>query len=468
MTEFDWTQWTGNVDEIPAGVDYSSTPYAVRELIEEEIAISDAPAEVPRWISSMTGIPDRLSWSAVADRERQEWAARSAEAAADALEAAVNHEYERQLPRVLGADRAREAVARMKADEVDRWTLEDIDVEASAFVDEPMPDPLVTGVLNREELFRILGPSGVGKSFVALDLAMSVATGQSWGGGHVVPAPGLVYYVVAEGQHGFKARIRAWAVKHNEGAVPSALRIIKRPVQLLGTKFDDLIARLEAHRPAMVVFDTQHRVTVGVEENNATDAGVPLQRLAELCSRTGAAVGLVHHTPKDNPDRARGSSSWEAAMDLELVVRASSGGGVEAYSRKSKDAEDGTVLGTWEIATVPIPPVGHRTAAGALVRRDPMTEAMVLDAEARKSMAVAAWIVDAVKARPGCSETSYYRSEGVARTVLVDGRPVTFSIAAAKAAIDDLVTEGVLERTMHARNRQTLDLPEAMAPEVTA
>src|SRR5687768_9638876 len=59
----------------------------------------------------------------------------------------------------------------------------------------------------------IYGPSGEGKSFVALDWALSVATGRDWQG-HATKK-GTVLYVVAEGGRGIKKRIAAW--KQNQG-----------------------------------------------------------------------------------------------------------------------------------------------------------------------------------------------------------------------------------------------------------
>jgi hypothetical protein len=59
----------------------------------------------------------------------------------------------------------------------------------------------------------LYGPPGGGKSFVALDLAMSVATGTDWLGVERVD-PGVVVYVAAEGSAGLAKRVGAWINAH--------------------------------------------------------------------------------------------------------------------------------------------------------------------------------------------------------------------------------------------------------------
>ena len=72
----------------------------------------------------------------------------------------------------------------------------------------PKPESLVEGVLDADTLAVLYGRAGVGKSFVALDLALSVATGTRWQGHEV--RRGRVLYVVAEGASGTGARLDAW------------------------------------------------------------------------------------------------------------------------------------------------------------------------------------------------------------------------------------------------------------------
>src|SRR5829696_341932 len=72
----------------------------------------------------------------------------------------------------------------------------------------PSPEWLVRRLLPKRGFCVLYGESGAGKSFVALDLALSVATGRPWAGLKVCTGP--VRYIVAEGNVGFVQRIKAW------------------------------------------------------------------------------------------------------------------------------------------------------------------------------------------------------------------------------------------------------------------
>jgi hypothetical protein len=64
------------------------------------------------------------------------------------------------------------------------------------------------------------GPSGAGKTFAMLDMAMCIATGRDWHGHKVKKAP--VVYVVGEGTLGIKKRVGAW--KQQNGSLRRRMR----------------------------------------------------------------------------------------------------------------------------------------------------------------------------------------------------------------------------------------------------
>jgi hypothetical protein len=99
--------------------------------------------------------------------------------------------------------RRQERVAKLRALLVDTDGLENI----------PEPDPLVPGVLYRDSLAWLYGEPGCGKSFVAVDVAGCVGTGQVWQG-YGPAVKGDVIYLVAEGVTGIKQRVRAWEALH--------------------------------------------------------------------------------------------------------------------------------------------------------------------------------------------------------------------------------------------------------------
>jgi hypothetical protein len=60
----------------------------------------------------------------------------------------------------------------------------------------------------------LYGESGAGKSFMALDMALHVATGREWHGHKV--RQGAVFYIAGEGVGGMGARCKAWTIANNE------------------------------------------------------------------------------------------------------------------------------------------------------------------------------------------------------------------------------------------------------------
>jgi RecA-family ATPase len=197
-----------------------------------------------------------------------------------------------------------------------------------------LPDPVavVEGWLYEDSLAWMSGPPGCGKSFAALDIACSVATGHTWHD-HKVKR-GHVVYVVAESPRGFKKGLPAW--EHANTSKVEEITYLPEAVQL--TDPDDMAEFTEfclRRDPALIVIDTQSRCTVGVDENNARDMTPVIDALDRLRTATGACVLTVHHTPRSAAN-LRGSNSQEGAATTVIAV-AKDGAAVEL----SADVTDG-------------------------------------------------------------------------------------------------------------------------------
>ena len=78
------------------------------------------------------------------------------------------------------------------------------------------------------------------------------------------------------------------------------------------------------------------------DENSAQDAKSMLDACASLMGDFGCSVLLVHHTgvSEEAQARARGSSAWRGALDIEISVSpAKDDKPITITQRKSKDAE---------------------------------------------------------------------------------------------------------------------------------
>lgn len=234
---------------------------------------------------------------------------------------------------------------------------------------------IVKGLLPKAQLGVIYGASGSGKSFVALDLAMSIARGEPWRGRRVTRMP--VAYVIAEGSAGFKKRVEAYAMRH--GVKPAEVPIHGlAAAPNLGEPNDvkELIKGLQAiGGVGLVVIDTLAQVTPGADENTGKDMNPIMKRCQAISAATGALVLLVHHSGKDAARGARGWTGIRAALDVEIeVVRQVNGRFVRLT--KSKDDVDGLEWG-FDLDIVPV---------GIDEDGDEITSCVVREAEVPKAV----------------------------------------------------------------------------------
>lgn len=193
-------------------------------------------------------------------------------------------------------------------------------------------DWLIDGWLVRNTLAGLVGPSAVGKSFLAIDWACRVATGRPWFGGKV--HRGGVFYLAGEGRQGLRKRVAAWESYYATpiaGAplyLADSLPFLCEPSQALGTidaiasLADELLFNCGGAEPALVVIDTVARAMGGANENSAEHMGQLIRTMDWLRERWQATVLAVHHTGHDASDRARGSSAFRAALDSEFLLKA--------------------------------------------------------------------------------------------------------------------------------------------------
>jgi hypothetical protein len=207
-------------------------------------------------------------------------------------------------------------------------------LDSARLGDVPQPEPLIDGVIYRDSLVWVQGKSGDGKSFVALDAAGCVGTGQQW---QLHPVKqGLVLYIVAEGVSGMRWRVRAW--EKAMGVTMTGVQWLPMPVQAdLDEQWTALVDLARELKPALIVVDTQARVTVGMEENAAKDMGVFVDQLERLRKASGACILVVHHQGR-NGEHMRGSTALEgAATTVIRVVKEENE--ITLSCLKQKDAE---------------------------------------------------------------------------------------------------------------------------------
>jgi len=167
------------------------------------------------------------------------------------------------------------------------------------------------------------------KTWLALDLAVSVASGTPALGRFNVPAPGpALVYAAEDSLSSVRDRLRSIAAAHGVTLSRCDLGLIAVPSLRLDLPADrDRIrATLQAHKPRLLVLDPLVRMH-RLDENAAGDVAPLLGELRDMQRSYQLAVMLVHHLRKNGqtasqPGTAlRGSGDLHAWADSSLYIR---------------------------------------------------------------------------------------------------------------------------------------------------
>jgi len=203
--------------------------------------------------------------------------------------------------------------------------------------DLPVPAPdqppwLVEGLWGTGAVGVIGGAPKSAKTWLALELAVAVASGRSCLGRYLVPrrGPALVFAAEDPPTH---VRERLESIARARGADFQKLdvRLIVEPVVRLDRELDRarLRATVQRHAPRLLVLDPYVRLQCGVDENHATEVAAILGSLRALSRTENVAIALVHHTRKggaaDPGQSLRGSGDFHAWGDSNLYLRSCRG-----------------------------------------------------------------------------------------------------------------------------------------------
>jgi hypothetical protein len=168
-----------------------------------------------------------------------------------------------------------------------------------------------------------------GKTWLALEMAVSVASGSPCFDSFAILAPGpVLLYAAEDSAAALRTRVETLARLHKVDFNRLDVHIIT--VDLLRLDRPEHQDRLEStllvYKPALLVLDPLVRVHA-IDENVAGQVSMLLGYLRSLQRKTGAAIALVHHVRKNvSPTSAagyslRGSGDLYAWLDSFLYLR---------------------------------------------------------------------------------------------------------------------------------------------------
>jgi len=206
-------------------------------------------------------------------------------------------------------------------------------------VREMQPPPfMVDQTIPEGALTMLFGRWGSFKSFVGIDLALSLAVGQDWHG-MSIPHARSVVYVAGEGVEDLGNRQRAWEENHGEQVDRNFALVPEMPLfsdEQQAKAFSDDLA--EYGQVDLLVLDTLSTAMRGLDENSSKDAEWFRGVVQAIQKRLGCAVMLIHHPAKGDPAAGRGSIAIEAGLDVNLRTEADEGSHeFKLYMTKAKN-----------------------------------------------------------------------------------------------------------------------------------
>lgn len=190
----------------------------------------------------------------------------------------------------------------------------------------PEPAWLVPELLPDRATVLMSGLSGSLKSFLALDLALGIAT-QTKALGIMPERRGMVFYGAHEGLIEMaKRRVEAWITARgvSQAEADEWFLVGRGPVvgqtgELFKASIRDVL-RVTGRQAALIVLDTVAKSMLGLDENSSKDVSAFNAYIDSLKDEFGCTVLNLHHFGYEN-ERARGSSALPAGIDTKLEVR---------------------------------------------------------------------------------------------------------------------------------------------------
>lgn len=196
-------------------------------------------------------------------------------------------------------------------------------LRATEFLSLEIPPPswLVQGVWPEECIGFIAGPAKSFKSFMALEMAYSIATGADFLGRFKVPVAQKVLLIQQESSRAaFQTRLSHMAKRM--GDAPNLYIVSNRNMHIENeVDLEKLEAEIASIEPSLVILDPLRSFLKG-DENSAQVVGEVVRNLRRIRDDLHTGVAVIHHTTKQNSREMSGSGAlYGAAEAMMYVVR---------------------------------------------------------------------------------------------------------------------------------------------------
>jgi RecA-family ATPase len=167
------------------------------------------------------------------------------------------------------------------------------------------PKPIIDdGLLLDGTILMIVAPAKHRKTFLAQNIALSIAFGSDFAGFKVPDEKKVLYFMAEGGYFPNRNRIQDMCSKYNQNLVmgyPSYLPINRTE------EYEYLIEMIKAEKPDVLILDPLKRFH-DVDENSASQMGEIFGRIRNIIDEFKISAIIVHHTGKVSSKGGRGSS----------------------------------------------------------------------------------------------------------------------------------------------------------------
>lgn len=214
-------------------------------------------------------------------------------------------------------------------------TAGDLFFSAVKWAGQPAPDRewLVPDYIPNKVVTLLTGDGGTGKSLLALQLAVSVATGTSWLGLNI-DRPGKVLFLSAEDDddelhrrlesicHGDLSDLQNLMVRSVVDTDPLLATFDKHNRIAMTTLYKSVVDAVKTQRPKLLILDTLANLHSG-DENNKAHAMQFVNKLKAIATVYDCAVLLLAHPSQSgmaNGSGSAGSVGWNNAVRSRLYL----------------------------------------------------------------------------------------------------------------------------------------------------
>jgi AAA domain len=194
------------------------------------------------------------------------------------------------------------------------------------------------------------------KTWLGLDLALSVATGTACLGKFAVPQPGpVLVYLAEDALPSVRERVAGMARQRRLELAAVAIHVITAPTLRLDREphRSRLFETARRFRPRLLLLDPLVRLHA-IDENHAGDVAALLAYFRSLQRQLDLSVMLVHHTRKNAATGVAAGQGLRGSGDIHAF------GDSNLYLRRSREH---LVLTTEHRAAAAIPPVALQLVA---------------------------------------------------------------------------------------------------------